>query len=35
MNDKDFEIVIGEDEIVIDWDMLIPTIGKQIEQWII
>jgi hypothetical protein len=33
-DDKDFEIVI-DDSINVNWDMLIPTIGKQIEQWII
>lgn len=32
-DDNNFEIVIGEDEIVVNWDVLIPTIAEQIEQW--
>ena len=32
-NEKDFEIVIDDDNFEPNWDILIPTIAKQIEQW--
>ena len=34
MNDEEnFEIVIDDDDFEPNWDMLIPTIAQEIEQW--
>jgi hypothetical protein len=33
MDDENFEIVIDDDNFESNWDILIPTIAQEIEQW--